>query len=349
MRKAGDIPHDHSIPVSAGALSYSSELGEIVGVSGEQLPILKNLSLRRLTLAPGSIREPHWHPNAVELGYCIQGNALIGVLGNANAFASFTVTKGQMFVIPSGAIHHIENIGNETAIFIIAFRHEAPEDFGFSGAMGAMTDAVLGNTYGLARSAFAGIKRSTVSKQIVKRTGAAVVPAAAGFENGLKFDVEAQHPLLSNTAGEVRFARNQFWPALKNISMYSLFMSDTGMREPHWHPETGEMGYVDAGSARMTVLDPSGATDTYVLKAGDMYYIPPAYPHHIEQLGDERLHILIFFDQPFPQDIGYRATATEFSRPVLAATLGCEVETLPQLPFTPADPLIVSRINARDK
>jgi oxalate decarboxylase len=342
------MPHNHSISIRSGAVSFSSELGEILGVNSAQLPILRNLSLRRLTLAPGSIREPHWHPNAVELGYCIRGNALIGVFGNADAFASFTVTAGQMFVIPSGAIHHIENIGDETAVFIIAFRHEAPEDFGLSGAMGAMTDAVLGNTYDLPTSAFAGIKRSTVSKQIVKRTGGAVVPAVAGFDNGLKFDVEAQKALLDSTAGQVRFARDQFWPALKNISMYSLFMSDTGMREPHWHPETGEMGYVHAGGARMTVLDPSGATDTYVLKAGDMYYIPPAYPHHIEQLGGERLHILIFFDQPFPQDIGYRATATEFSRPVLAATLSCEVETLPQLPFTPIDPLIVNRINPRD-
>jgi oxalate decarboxylase len=79
-----------------------------------------------------------------------------------------------------------------------------------------------------------------------------------------------------------------------------------------------------------------------------MYFIPAAYPHHIEQVGYEPIHFLIFFDQPFPQDIGYRATATAFSRPVLAATLGCDPEKLPQLPFTPIDPLIVNRINPRD-
>ncbi|HEX4020213.1 MAG TPA: cupin domain-containing protein [Acidobacteriaceae bacterium] len=342
------MAHGHSFSVSGGSLSFSSDLGEIAGVSKKEFPILKNLSIRRLTLAPGSIREPHWHPNAVELGYCVQGQGLIGVLGNADAFASFTITAGQMFYIPSGAIHHIENIGENNAIFIIAFRHEAPEDFGFSGSLGAMTDAVLGNTYDLSAGAFEPFKRSTISKQIVRREGAAVVPAIASFDNPLKFDIEAQHPLLSDAAGEVRFARDQFWPVLKNISMYSLRITNKGMREPHWHPETAEMGYVQSGKARMTVLNPEGSTETYLLNAGDAYFIPPAYPHHIEQMGDEAIRFLIFFDQPFPQDIGYRATGTAFSRPVLAATLGCDPEKLPQLPFTPTDPLIVNRINPRD-
>ena len=343
------MTHTHSIPLSSGSVSFSSDLGEIVGVSSQQLPILKNLSLRKLTLAPGSIREPHWHPNAVELGYCIAGHALVGILGNADAFASFTISAGQMFHIPSGAIHHIENVGDDTATFIIAFRHEASEDFGFSGSLGAMTDAVLGNTYDLSPSAFEPFKRSTISKQIVRRAGAAVVPAVASFDHPLKFDIEAQHPLLSFAAGDARFARDQFWPALKNISMYSLRITDKGMREPHWHPETAEMGYVHSGNARMTVLNPDGSTDTYLLKPGDMYFIPPAYPHHIEQLGDETIHFLIFFDQPSPQDIGYRAAATAFSRPVLAATLGTDPEKLPQFAFTPTDPLIVNRINPQDR
>ena len=98
----------------------------------------------------------------------------------------------------------------------------------------------------------------------------------------------------------------------------------------------------------MTVLDPDGSTDTYQLRSGDVYFIPRAYPHHIEQLGDDEIHFLIFFDQPTPGDIGYRATASAFSREVLAATLGTDVKTLPELPFTPADPLVVNRINPRD-
>jgi len=66
-----------------------------------------------------------------------------------------------MFFVPSGYLHHIENINpaNETspAEFIIAFSHELPEDFGLSSAFGAMTDAVLGNTFQLPSHAWKGI------------------------------------------------------------------------------------------------------------------------------------------------------------------------------------------------
>lgn len=131
--------------------------------------------------------------------------------------------------------------------------------------------------------------------------------------------------------------------------MYSLRVETAGMREPHWHPVTAEMGYIEQGHARMTILDPDGGADTCELKPGDVYFIPRAYPHHIEVIGDEEIHFLIFFDQPTPGDVGFRASASAMSKEVLAATFGMPVEKLPRFPFTPADPLIVGRPNPLDR
>jgi oxalate decarboxylase len=47
----------------------------------------------------------------------------------------------------------------------------------------------------------------------------------------------------------------------------------------------------------------------------DAYFIPRAYPHHIEVVGSDDIHFVIFFDQPTPGDIGYRASASAYSRP----------------------------------
>jgi hypothetical protein len=41
--------------------------------------------------------------------------------------------------------------------------------------------------------------------------------------------------------------------------------------------------------------------------------------HHIENIGTDEWHFLIFFDPPFPADIGYRASASAYSREVLSA------------------------------
>ena len=327
---------------------YKIELGSLTRATADELPIMKNMSMKRLVLAPGAIREPTWCANANELTYCISGKLLVSVLDTGSEFSSFSISSGQMFHIDTGSLHHIENIGNDEAVLIMSFRHERPKDFSVHASFGAMSDAVLGNTYDVDSSAFSRVPRSTTPKYIVRRQGEPDVPSTANFPNRHKFDVEAMLAPTAVTVGSAKTARSQFWPALKDISMYSLRIAEDGMREPHWHPDTAEMGYVHMGEARMSVMDPDGSVDTYYLKPGDVYFIPTAYPHQIEVIGSEEIHFLIFFDQPMPLDVGYRASATALSRKVLAATFGVSPADLPQFPFTAKDPLIVKRMNPTD-
>lgn len=338
----------HTASLIDGEIVEENELGSMRRITADNLPILNRLSIKRVLLNPGSMRTPHWHANANELTYCVQGTALVSVLDNHNQFTSFIVTAGQMFHAASGSLHHIENIGEEVAEFIIAFRHERPEDFGLGATFGAFTDAVLGNTYDLPAADFSKIRRDTTDHKLAARVGEPDIPASAYFEDPHKFDIEAQAPGLNYVSGNARFARDQFWPALKDISMYSLRVAESGMREPHWHPVTAEMGYVQQGDARMTIMNPDGTLDTWNLTTGDMYFIPRAYPHHIENIGTQGWHFLIFFDQPFPADIGYRASASAYSREVLAAAFDTHIDDLPNFPFTPIDPLIVDRKNPVD-
>jgi oxalate decarboxylase len=339
----------HATSLTHGDVVEESNLGSITRVTADNFPILSGLSIKRVLVNPGAMRTPHWHANANELTYCLSGASLVSVLDSGSRFSSFTVSAGEMFHIDSGSLHHIENIGDEVAEFIIAFRSERPEDFGLAGAFGAMTDAVLGNTYGLEASDFAGSRRDTTDRPLAAREGDPVVPSTAHFSDPHKFDVKSQSAPISIAVGSARLARVQFWPALKDLSMYSLRIREDGMREPHWHPITAEMGYVHRGLARMTLMDPDGSVDTWYLKEGDVYFIPRAYPHHIEVVGSNDIHFLIFFDQPTPGDIGYRASVSAYSREVLAATFNTHIADLPAFPFTNSDPLIVPRVNPVDR
>ena len=166
--------------------------------------------------------------------------------------------------------------------------------------------------------------------------------------NPLKYGVETALPQIASNAGSARQSKSMFWPVLSDISMYSVRITDQGMREPHWHPETAEMGYVAEGRARMTILDPDGSKDTYEVGPGDVYFIPPAYPHHIENIGTGTFHVLIFFDRASPGDIGFRTLVGSFPREVLAATFGLAEPELPLFPFTEQDPLLVTRVNPLD-
>jgi oxalate decarboxylase len=98
----------------------------------------------------------------------------------------------------------------------------------------------------------------------------------------------------------------------------------------------------------MTILNPGGGVDTYEMKAGDMYFIPRAYPHHIEDIAQGDLTILICFDQNTPGDIGGKSLVSAFSPEIMAATFQTDVSSMPHFPFTAQDPLIVPRLNPVD-
>lgn len=338
----------HVVSMGKQKPRFDGPKGSITHMDAGDLPLMRRLSLRHLLLLPQGVREPHWHANAHELGYCLRGQALVTIAGNHAERENFVVSPGEMFFIPSGYMHSIENIGGDTAEFVLAFSSERPEDFGIRAAFGAMTDAVLGNAYDLPATAFSALDRTDPEVKIVALANKSEIENQARHVNPYKYSVEATPPQIDFPAGTAHVTKAALWPILRDMAMFSVTITQQGMREPHWHPETAEMGYVVAGKARMTILDPDGGTDTYIIGPGDAYFIPRAYPHHIENVGDETFHVLIFFDQTSPGDVGYRSLVNVYPRSVLAAAFGMKESDLPAFPFTEIDPLLVPRINPID-
>lgn len=331
---------------------FESEHGSIQSITADSLPVLKNLSIERVVLKPNAIRSPRWLVNANEMGFVLKGKALVSILGTSNNFNAFTLTQGEMFHVKNGALHHIENAGDDDLELLIAYRHERPVDFGLANSFAAFTPAVIGNTYDHdMRDWKSLIPQDTMGpKEIVKRQGPLKIPEHAHWPNPNKFNNAGMQPPVNwPNVGSARTARSQFWPALEDMAMYNLLVLEDGMREPHWHPLTGEMGYVEEGDARMTVMDPDGSLDTFTLQKGDVYFIPASFPHHIECVKPDHIQFLIFFDQPMPQDVAFRTGAELIGADVLASSLGVPLKALPaKFPVATADPLIVARKNPVD-
>jgi len=314
----------------------------------QNFPILQGMSLYKLVLNPSGIREPHWHANADELGYCLKGQVLVTLYSTGDEKATFLVHEGDMFLIPSGALHGIENVGDSSAELLLSFSHENTEDFDLSSTLGIFTDAVLGNTWGVKADVFHSLKRSSTVSFATLRKGPAVIPAEAHYKTPYSYHVAKTQPLLISGSGSVRVARQDRWPILERQSMYSLELTNTGMREPHWHPETAELGYVKKGRGRMSILSPSGDVDTYIMAEGDIYFIPKAYPHHIENLENQPLQLLIFFDQSMPRDVGFTAGVRSFSNEALASVTASNPAFFEGLHKYYADLFIVERVNPLD-
>lgn len=325
-----------------------TEAGWRMKASQENFPILQGMSIYKLLLKRNAVREPHWHANADELGYCLKGKLLINIYATNDERESFIVNEGDVFFIPSGSLHHVENLQEDDSLVILAFSNDSVEDFGLSGTLGAFSDAVLGNTWGVKKDIFKTFKRTTKNNFVTFREGEADLSTTSNYVSKYHFKLEASEPILINHGGSARMAKQSFWKILKNQALYSLILTDQGMREPHWHPETQELGYVSKGMGRMTVLSPEGIIDTYIMEEGDIYFIPKGYPHHIENLGKENLHILVFFDQNMPEDIGFTGSIRSFSDEVLSASTGQEKAFFSSLEKYNQDLFIVNRINPLD-
>ncbi len=326
-----------------------SEGGYRTRATKANFPALQNMSFYKLVLHKKAVREPHWHANADELGYCLSGRLLISIYGNKNTKETFVIEEGHAFFIPSGSLHSIENIGNKTAEAILQFSHEEPEDFGLSSALCMFSNAVLGNTWDVSAKHFDPMKHLQRESFIAKVETTTPIAKEFKYVSPHQFALEESSPLLSNSGGSAIVARQNVWPVLQRQALYSVHLTGKGMREPHWHPETAELGYVAKGKGRMSILSPSGKVDTYKMEAGDIYFIPKAYPHHIENLQSSELHLLIFFDQPMPQDIGFTGSVKSHPDEVLSSVMHCDKTIFENLPTYYEDLFIVKKKNRVDR
>jgi oxalate decarboxylase len=311
----------------------------------ENFPLLKGMALYSLRLDSGGVREPHWHPNAAELSYCLAGKALMTIFSPGAGHDTFTVDTGDIVFVPRGYLHHIENINQGETKFAIAFNHEMPEDIGISGSTGSMPDNVLGATFKLGAEYFGKFKKSSQDLLITSRTNPKVV-TSTNYEkipNYHKFNLSAFPPLVQSKGGTVSLGNANSFEILNGLACYLLTLKPKGIREPHWHPNAAELDYVISGKARMTIFSPTNKVDTFEVGPGEIVFIPSAYFHYIENVNDnEDMQFAVFFNHELPEDIGISGAFGAYSNEVLGSVFGLEPKILNALPKYQEDLFVVA-------
>ena len=132
--------------------------GEIREGNKKTFPALEGLAIFSLILKPGAVRIPHWHPDANELDYVIQGRAEIAIVGPDEIKTSFEVGKGEISFIPRGWFHSIRNPGPGDLHVLVIFNNADPNDIGISVGLGGMSSVVLSETLGAPADVFANFR-----------------------------------------------------------------------------------------------------------------------------------------------------------------------------------------------
>ncbi len=128
--------------------------GGLQGAHGENWPMLQdqNAAIYIARLAPGGIREPHWHPSSWEVNFVMQGQAHWTFVGPKATQDEFDAVKGDVVFVPQGHFHYFANASDtEDLVVLIVFNSSSGEpgdDIGIVHALSALQPEVLGAVFG---------------------------------------------------------------------------------------------------------------------------------------------------------------------------------------------------------
>jgi oxalate decarboxylase len=85
-------------------------------------PIDTTIAVALVEVNPGGLREMHWHSNADEWQYYIEGQGRMGVFGASGQARTFDFQAGDVGYVPFAMGHYIENTGTTPLRFLEMFK-----------------------------------------------------------------------------------------------------------------------------------------------------------------------------------------------------------------------------------
>jgi oxalate decarboxylase len=128
--------------------------GKLWRASLKNFAALKGLAIQALELKADSFREPHVHPNANQLDYCLSGSARVGIVGPEGHQQYLDLKEGDISFVPQGFLHWIENTSDKPLRFLVILSNEEPETIELSEMMGGVSPRTIKQLFGVDAKAF---------------------------------------------------------------------------------------------------------------------------------------------------------------------------------------------------
>ena len=282
--------------------------GTIKEANSTVFPRLKGLSAYILTLEPGGVRIPHWHPDCSEMQYLVSGsNVQVGLITQnqdtkAGKDQSYTLEgPGWVGFIPQGWYHFIQNTGTEPAVMMIFFNNELPDDVDVSWALavgGADGRAVMEQVFGI----------SLQGADFSKIWNAPGTPGGTTPGSDFGMDLAGQSPPISIGGSTIRQAAAPTFPVLQGMALLLLTLEPGATLVPHWHPNAAELDYVLEGEVFVGMMETAqdtsaGADVSFPLSAGMLGFLPQSWFHYIRNTGSETATVLVLLNSEAPQEV----------------------------------------------
>lgn len=145
----GLSPHKFTFQLNSMAPTYKTRGGEVKVIDSRNFPVSTAIAAAYVVVHPGGMRELHWHQNADEWQYYIQGQARMTVFFNGSKARTADFNAGDVGVVPKTLGHYVENTGTTDLIFLEMFKAARFMDLSLSDWMTHAPPALVSQHLGI--------------------------------------------------------------------------------------------------------------------------------------------------------------------------------------------------------
>ncbi len=300
MALQATTPQDYHFQTKDNAKRLTvGNLGDGWIVDQGNFSVLNGVTCYTLEVWDESMRLPHWHPNASELGYVRKGIIEIILWRSPGETSVFTVGEGMCWFIPQGALHSLNNISEEKAELLVGFSSSTPQNVdlpvAFNGIPAPIRNAYtsphadLKNWSGPISSPYFGDYTPNKSlKDMV--TG-----------SPYRFDFAQATPLFANAQmGSVIWGIKDNWNILEDISVLRAHLKPSVARDPIWYPDVNTLYVVSEGSGQFHIVLDGIQPQAIDVKPGDYFFVPVGTLHTFINTTNEDFEVIAFFTKANP-------------------------------------------------
>ncbi|KAM9367557.1 dynactin-associated protein [Phaethornis superciliosus] len=273
-----------------------------------------------LLIKSKGLRAPHWHFNANEHGYLLQGSAWVGVIGaDASVVTTYNVTAGQVIFFPRNTVHWIKNTGPADCVFLLFFTtHEELQTLDVDDAFFSTPEDIAARalqppggvnfirTFKKQREDQA-INLPANLNELIQNATYVQSPENLVWQYFYDLKGSAEFPFPGGIFQWARYRRNGtglnqtekiFSESLNKhentLTLATLRIFSNKLGQPHFHFNANEMGYVISGCGQVGVTL-SGVTANFNIGIGDVIFFPVGTQHYIKSVCEEDLLLILAY------------------------------------------------------
>ena len=289
-------------------------------------------------LAPGGVRELHWHQTA-EWAIMTRGRCRVTTLDRHGRPSVEDVEAGDLWYFPPGLPHSLQGLGPDGAEFVIAFDDGAQSESNtllITDWFAHTPPDILAKNFGMPVETFANIPLHNLWIFQADEPGdLAADKAAAKVVEGTEpviFRLGKSPKILNNSGGSIQIADSSNFKIATNVATALVTVEPGGMREMHWHPNADEWQYYLRGSARMTVFNTGPKATTNDFRAGDVGVVRRNLGHYVENTGDDVLQFVEVFRSDHYEEVSLANWLSHLPPALVSQHLNIDPSVLAKFP-----------------